>query len=565
MSTSAPVPGWYPDPTDAGIIRWWDGSSWTEHTQPAPGVVAPAVAEPAVAAPVAAAGGAAGGAGSAPVSAPAGFLMPDPQATPGRRAEPAVAATAVAVRENAGPVLLSRRELRQRESAASTSISGPEPSAPTTEPALTAAGSTAEIVPPAHAAPPPSPAPTVAPPGASGPPAGGDFRREALPRMSASTGPVAVDDRFTDLFTEAPTPAASAPQASAPQMSTPAASAPVAAAPVTPTPAPPAPNPAVATASAAGFVDDAALAAAPTPAPAPRPLSVDPVAASPVSADESFAQPWVSVAGEAVPLSAVELASVDYEPLPPNRGASQRLLPAVPSSSTTVSGWMLAFSPLIMLGLMIAAIVAASLLPTPSATPGTAPSLIVGADAYLPLSTAAQFADPTVAALVGGALILAAVLVILWAVLDRRTLGRRGFAERASAAWIIIGPLPYLIARAVATANSGRRGGAPLWTHLGVGITLTALVIAAPFLVPRTASVGDMRAVEASIAAELSAEGIAERVVCPDAADARVGSGFVCDALDADGSIVALVPVQWTGIDGSIAYSVNLASLDTAS
>lgn len=547
MSTSAPVPGWYPDPTDAGIIRWWDGAAWTEHTQPAPGIVAPAVAEPAVAAPVAAAGGAAGGAGgagSAPVSAPAGFLMPDPQATPGRRAEPAVAATAVAVRENAGPVLLSRRELRQRESAASTSISGPEPSAPTTEPAL-AAGSTAEVVPPAHAAPPPSPAPTVAPPGASAPPAGGDFRREALPRMSASTGPVAVDDRFTDLFAASPTPAPSAPQTSAP----------------------PAPAPAAAdapAASAAGFVDDAALATAPGPAPAPRPLSVDPVAASPVSADESFAQPWVSVAGEAVPLSAVELASVDYEPLPPNRGASQRLLPAAPSSSTTVSGWMLAFSPLIMLGLMIGAIVAASLLATPSATPGTAPSLIVGADAYLPLSTAAQFADPTVAALVGGALILAAVLVILWAVLDRRTLGRRGFAERASAAWIIIGPLPYLIARAVATANSGRRGGAPLWTHLGVGITLTALVIAAPFLVPRTASVGDMRAVEASIAAELSAEGIAERVVCPDAADARVGSGFVCDALDADGSIVALVPVQWTGIDGSIAYSVNLAALESA-
>ena len=26
--------GWYPDPADAQRVRWWDGSRWTEHTQP---------------------------------------------------------------------------------------------------------------------------------------------------------------------------------------------------------------------------------------------------------------------------------------------------------------------------------------------------------------------------------------------------------------------------------------------------------------------------------------------------------------------------------------------------
>jgi hypothetical protein len=38
----SPAPGWYPDPSDPGQQRWWDGSQWTEQTMPTVGSSQPA-------------------------------------------------------------------------------------------------------------------------------------------------------------------------------------------------------------------------------------------------------------------------------------------------------------------------------------------------------------------------------------------------------------------------------------------------------------------------------------------------------------------------------------------
>jgi hypothetical protein len=41
MTTNAAPPGWHPDPSNpGGGLRWWDGMTWTQHTQRPPAAVA---------------------------------------------------------------------------------------------------------------------------------------------------------------------------------------------------------------------------------------------------------------------------------------------------------------------------------------------------------------------------------------------------------------------------------------------------------------------------------------------------------------------------------------------
>jgi hypothetical protein len=36
VSTTTPVPGWYPDPGNASSLRWWDGAQWSPYTSSPP-------------------------------------------------------------------------------------------------------------------------------------------------------------------------------------------------------------------------------------------------------------------------------------------------------------------------------------------------------------------------------------------------------------------------------------------------------------------------------------------------------------------------------------------------
>lgn len=41
---AAPAAGWYPDPASPSSSRWWDGTAWTDHVQPAMVAAVPAAA-----------------------------------------------------------------------------------------------------------------------------------------------------------------------------------------------------------------------------------------------------------------------------------------------------------------------------------------------------------------------------------------------------------------------------------------------------------------------------------------------------------------------------------------
>jgi hypothetical protein len=41
-----PVAGWYADPAGSELVRYWDGSAWTEHTAPKPVQIPPAPPAP---------------------------------------------------------------------------------------------------------------------------------------------------------------------------------------------------------------------------------------------------------------------------------------------------------------------------------------------------------------------------------------------------------------------------------------------------------------------------------------------------------------------------------------
>ena len=38
ITSTATAPGWYTDATDPALLRFWNGSGWSAHTKPRPGL-----------------------------------------------------------------------------------------------------------------------------------------------------------------------------------------------------------------------------------------------------------------------------------------------------------------------------------------------------------------------------------------------------------------------------------------------------------------------------------------------------------------------------------------------
>ena len=432
---STPAAGWYTDPDEPALIRWWDGAVWTENTQPNP-------------------------------AAPAPTAQPDPVPAASPEAAPAPVPAA------------------------------PLPSAPL---------SSAPYVPPPFADPPPPP-PTPAldypPPSLPAP----ELASPTVPgpRRAGGSMPISEPVRLV------PPTSGSIPVAGFPGFDDPLPKA-------TPGPEPLA-------------VPTPLAAAPPTPLATPTPLAVPGVLAAATPQPASASTPWTSSSSFAQPTSAVDLASVDYEPMTRSWGSVRPTsAPRAVTGVTTGGSWMLALSPLLLLGL--------------------------AALGWWLTEGGASSITPYVAGGLGTAGLL---WIIVGVILDYRRLGALGHEFRPSVGWIVVGPFFYLMARAIHVYRTTRSGTGPTWVYVVSALLVGAAISLASLAMPREASLADLRAVESQITADLQAEGIDYSVICPSEAPGALGSSFVCTAYDEVGP-AALLRVTWTGVAGDFSYAFESA------
>ena len=105
---------------------------------------------------------------------------------------------------------------------------------------------------------------------------------------------------------------------------------------------------------------------------------------------------------------------------------------------------------------------------------------------------AVVFVDP-MSSVAGLAAWVGSALLLVWSVLaviaDFRRLGTLGYPSRPSVLWIILGPLPYLISRAVHVHRATGRGSATLWGFfvssalVGLGVWALFVLVAPSLLV----------------------------------------------------------------------------------
>ena len=235
--------------------------------------------------------------------------------------------------------------------------------------------------------------------------------------------------------------------------------------------------------------------------PSAAPVAAPAVPAAPVAAHAMPAVPAAPVAAPALPAvpavvsppavaAAVAAASLsgerspsrdEYSPVSGRRARADRTADAPAESSwlrpthwNTPAVWAIAFTPWIgtVIALTISVLAA------------------VGAQWYVMLA----------------AVLLMPLLWIAFAVRDRRRLAEIGYHKRASWAWVLLGPLVYLIARVVRVRRASGHGWAPLWVLLAnivivAGAALGVSMVLHADLIPQ-----QLHSLEATIANDFAGQ-----------------------------------------------------------
>jgi hypothetical protein len=232
----------------------------------------------------------------------------------------------------------------------------------------------------------------------------------------------------------------------------------------------------------------------------------------------TFAQPQTA---------SVDLASVDYEPMTRTWGSQRGTGSTRAASSASTSGsWMLALSPLLLLG--------------------------VGALGWWLTDGATT---PTTPYVLGGLAGLSVLWIVVGAISDFRRLGTLGHEHRASVTWILAGPFFYLLVRGIHVHRTLRAGTAPTWVFVILMLVVAVGASALSLLLPRPATLTELRGVETQLASDMLLQGLSYTVQCPSEASAAIGSSFVCTAYDEIGP-AALIRVTWVGL-GEFDYAVE--------
>lgn len=138
--------------------------------------------------------------------------------------------------------------------------------------------------------------------------------------------------------------------------------------------------------------------------------------------------------------------------------------------------------------------------------------------------------------------------LIAFAVRDRARLDQYGYKRAASLAWILLGPLAYMIARTVRVRQQSGKGSAPLWIFVLNSVLVAAVGFGVGFWLYSQEAQQQVTAIEQSIQIDLRDHGQNFVIHCPtDAFALNRGSVLSCTATDAQGS------------DGSVEVTVGSA------